>query len=185
MEFPIIDLLDSEQSERWLLEHFHPDRLKCPRCGAGVDQSLPFRVTKKSGLQVYRCRDCQAIYNLYTGTVFVHRHLRPQQAVLLIRGVLKGEPSRVLAAELDLDYITVLQLRRALLENAQHLQSETPLTDFEAESDEMFQNAGEKVMNTSIRLILHAVAPINDVDAAPTRMIVHPCWVSSDGRADS
>ncbi len=144
MEFPITDLLGIEQSERWLLEHFHPDGLKCPRCGAGVEHSLPFRVTKKSGLQVYRCRDCQAIYNLYTGTVFAYRHLRPQQAVLLVRGVLKGEPSKVLAAELGLDYITVLQLRRVLQKNAQLLQSEDPLSDLEAESDELFQNAGEK-----------------------------------------
>jgi transposase-like protein len=144
MEFPITDLLDKEESERWLLEHFHPEGLKCPKCGAGVERSLPFRVTKKSDLQVHRCRDCQAIYNLYTGTVFTHRHLRPQQAVLLVRGVLKGEPSKVMAAELGLDYITVLQLRRRLQENAQLLQSEEPLPDLEAESDEMFQNAGEK-----------------------------------------
>jgi transposase-like protein len=144
MEFPITHILDREQSERWLLEHFHPEGLKCPKCGAGVERSLPFRVTKKSVLQVYRCRDCQALYNLYSGTVFAHRRLRPQQVVLLVRGVLKGEPSKVLAAELDLDYISVLQLRRALQENAQHLQSETPLPDLEAESDELFQNAGKK-----------------------------------------
>lgn len=144
MEFPITDLLSKEQSERWLLEHFHPEGLKCPRCGAGVERSLPFRVTRKSGLQVQRCRDCQAIYNLYSGTVFEHRHLRPEQAVLLVRGVLKGESSKVLSAELKLNYITVLHLRCALQENAQRLQSEMPLPDFEAESDEMFQNAGEK-----------------------------------------
>ena len=111
MEFPITDLLSSEQSERWLLEHFHPEGLKCPRCGAGEERSLPFRVTRNGGLQMHRCRDCQAIYNLYSGTVFERRHLRPQQAVLLARGVLKGETSKVLAAELKLDYITVLQLR--------------------------------------------------------------------------
>jgi len=144
MEFPITDLLSTEQSESWLLGHFHPEGLKCPKCGADVVNSLPFRVTKKSGLQVYRCRYCQGIYNLYSGTVFEHRHLRPQQAVLLIRGVLKGEASKVMAAELDLNYITVLQVRRKLQENAQLLQSEKPLPDFEAESDEMFQNAGEK-----------------------------------------
>lgn len=144
MEFPITDLLSKEQSENWLLEYFHPEGLKCPKCGASVEQSLPFRVTKRSELPVHRCRNCQSIYNLYSGTVFEHRHLRPQQAVLLVRGVLKGEPSKVMAAELDLNYITVLQLRRKLHENAQLLQSKKPLPDFEAESDEMFQNAGEK-----------------------------------------
>jgi transposase-like protein len=144
MEFPITDLLDDEQSERWLMEHLHPQGMKCPKCGAGLENSLKFRRTAKSRLQVYRCRDCQAIYNLYTGTIFQRRRLRPQQAVLLIRGVLKGETAKVLAAELDLDYISVLQLRRAIQENAQRLQSEDPLPDSEAESDELFQNAGEK-----------------------------------------
>jgi transposase-like protein len=73
MEFPITDLLGDEQSERWLVEHFHPEELKCPKCAAGVEHSLKFRVTHTSNLQVYRCRNCQAVYNLYTGTLFERR----------------------------------------------------------------------------------------------------------------
>ena len=144
MEFPITNLLSSEQSEEWILKHFHPEGLKCPGCQSPVERANVFRITRKSELKVYRCKECQSIYNLYTGTVFQQRHLRPQQAVLLIRGVLKGEPSDVLARELELNYVTVLQLRRKLQDNAQLLQSIDPLPDFEAESDEMFQNAGEK-----------------------------------------
>lgn len=144
MEFPIITLLDQKQSEDWLLEHFHPEGLKCPHCGASVEDASPFRETKRSQLTVYRCRSCRHVYNLYSGTVFQQRHLTPAQAVLLIRGILKGEPSNVLAAELDLHYLTVLQLRHALQTNAQTLQPDNPLPDLETESDEMFQNAGEK-----------------------------------------
>ncbi len=144
MEFPITDLLDNEQSERWLIKHLHPEGLKCPKCGASQENSLEFRKTRNSQLQVYRCRDCHTAYNLYTGTIFKRRRLSPQQAVLLIRGVLKGETSKMLAAELGLDYICVLQLRRAIQKNAKQFQSEDPLPDSEAESDEMFQNAGEK-----------------------------------------
>jgi hypothetical protein len=66
------------------------------------------------------------------------------QMVILMRGVLKGEPSKTLAAELDLNYRTVLTLRHQLQANAERLQPETPLTDDETETDEMFQNAGEK-----------------------------------------
>ena len=144
MEFPITDLLSAAESEAWLLQHFHPDGLKCPFCAASVKHAGVFRKTRKSQLTVYRCKECHSVYNLYTGTVFAQRHLRPQQAVLLIRGVLKGEPANVLAAELGLNYVTVLELRRKLQANAQELQSEAPLPDFEAESDELFQNAGEK-----------------------------------------
>jgi len=144
MEFPITNLLSPEQSEQWLLEHFHPEGLKCLWCKSCIAQANVFRVTRKSELKVYRCKDCKSIYNLYTGTVFEQRQLRPQQAVLLIRGVLKGEPSDVLARELELNYVTVLQLRRKLQENAKLLQSEEPLPDVEAERDKMFQDQGEK-----------------------------------------
>jgi transposase-like protein len=144
MEFPITGLLDTEQSEQWILEHFHPQGLKCPWCQSSVEEANLFRVTRKSKLKVYRCRECKHIYNLYTGTVFQQHHLTPQQAVLLIRGVLKGETSTELAAELELEYNTVLTLRRELQENAERLQADTPIPDLEAESDELFQNAGEK-----------------------------------------
>jgi transposase-like protein len=144
MEFPIIDLLSTEACEGWLVAHFHPEGLKCPRCEAAVKQAHRFRRTKRSQLTVYRCNRCSKTYNLYSGTVFQQRHLTPQQVVLLVRGVLKGEPSTVLAAELGLNYITVLQLRRDLQDQAQQMQPDTPLPDEQTETDEMFQNAGEK-----------------------------------------
>jgi transposase-like protein len=144
MEFPIQDLLSKEESEQWILEHFHPEGLKCPRCDAPVAEAYEFRTTKESRLMTYRCRHCLRTYNLYTGTVFERRRVPPQKVVLLLRGFLKGEPSKTLAAELELHYTSVLELRRAIQENAQILQPETPLKDKRTETDEMFQNAGEK-----------------------------------------
>jgi transposase-like protein len=144
MEFPITDLLDHENSTQWLIEHFHPNGFGCPHCGAGVTEAREFRTTKRSQLTVYRCHRCDGIYNLYTGTVFQQHHLTPMQAVLLVRGVLKGESSKTLAAELRLNYQTVLGLRHDLQANAEQLQPETALPDQRTETDEMFQNAGEK-----------------------------------------
>jgi hypothetical protein len=94
-------------------------------------------------LTVYRCRHCDTVYNLYTGTIFQQRHLTPRQVVLLLRGFRKGEPSTVLAAELELDYRTVLELRHEVQKRAEWAQPETPLPDAETETDEMFRN-GEK-----------------------------------------
>lgn len=144
MEFPITGLLSAEESEQWILGHFHPQGLKCPWCQSPVERANLFRVTRKSKLKVYRCRDCKHIYNLYTNTVLQQHHLTPQQVVLLLRGILKGETTKELAAELELNYLTVLNLRRELQQNAERLQPETPVPDLEAESDELFQNAGEK-----------------------------------------
>lgn len=144
MEFPIVDLLDVEESLRWIEQHFHPEGLHCPRCQAPVAEARVFRRTKRSGLTVYRCKRCGRTYNMYTGTVFEQHHLSPPQVVLLLRGIAKGESSRTLAAELAIGYQTVLTLRHEIQAQAERLQPETPLPDQEVEADEMFQNAGEK-----------------------------------------
>ena len=63
---------------------------------------------------------------------------------MLVRGFVKGEPSTTLAAELELHYNTVLELRHDLQDNARWYQPNTALSDSHSETDEMFQNAGEK-----------------------------------------
>ena len=144
MDFPVADLLADELSEQWLLKHFHPKGLKCPHCDARRPQARPFRRTRRSQVTVYRCRECQGLYNVYSGTIFQARHLRPSQVVLLLRGVCKGEPTATLARELGLPRSTVHGLRQQLQQNAQAMQPGTPLPDDVTETDEMFQNAGEK-----------------------------------------
>lgn len=144
MEFPITELLSQEQSEQWILDYFHPEGLKCPRCQASATDAYVHRQTRKSQLTVYRCKHCQQIYNLYSGTVFQQRHLTPQQVILLLRGVLKGEATTTLAAELGVSYQTVLDIRHDLQASARQMQPDTPLPDNVTESDELFQNAGEK-----------------------------------------
>jgi transposase-like protein len=144
MEFPITELLDQESSLEWLSYHFHPQGLRCPDCGRGVCEARAFRETACSQLTTYRCCGCERVYNLYTGTVFQGRHLTPQQIVLFLRGVSKGEPSTILAKELALSYPTVLTIRHQLQANGEREQPDTPLLDRHTETDEMFQNAGEK-----------------------------------------
>ena len=144
MDFPIVDLLDDELSHQWLLKHFHPDGLKCPHCGADLNQAREFRQTKTSHLTVYRCIRCQGIYNLYSRTVLEGRYFRPVQAVLLLRGVSKGNPSAEIAREIGVSRQTVLEVRHEIQANAHHHQPQTPLSDKRTETDEMFQNAGEK-----------------------------------------
>jgi hypothetical protein len=144
MDFPISNLMSEKASEEWILEHFHPDGLKCPHCGAVWAEAFEFRTTRKSQLTVYRCKRCQGIYNLYSGTIFEARHLPPQEVVLLVRGVLKGESAATLARELGHSKATITPLRHLIQANAAQLQSEARLPDQVVEADELFQNAGEK-----------------------------------------
>jgi len=148
MEFPITELLDNNACEEWLISHFHPQGFRCPNCGAEREQAHPFRQTRRSELQTYRCNECGQTYNLYSRTIFEQRHLTPRQVVLLVRGIVKGEPSTTLAAELEISYNTVLDLRHDLQDNARRQQPNTQLGDSHSETDEMFQNAGEKRNST-------------------------------------
>ena len=150
MDFPIVDLLDDELAYTWLVKHFHPSGLKCPHCSTDLNEGRFFRKTQKSQLNVYRCNHCQGIYNLYSRTVFEGRCLRPAQAVLLLRGVCKGQPSAAIAREIYLTRQTVLSIRRVIQDNAERIQPTTPLPDNQTETDEMFLPAGEKKRSSPI-----------------------------------
>ena len=95
MDFPMIDLLDDAQSIAWLEQPFHPTGQQCPHCQAPRADARFFRINRGSGLPVWRCHHCQGIYNLYSGTVFAGSQLAPVHVVLLVRGVLQGQPSAV------------------------------------------------------------------------------------------
>ena len=148
MIFPITKLLDDQSSEIWLLRHLHPKGLRCPTCQASLKQARKFRTAQRTHLTDYRCNDCGSVYNLYTGTVFAHKQLRPQQVVMLLRGICKGEPSTTLAEENDVSWRTVHELRRVLQHNCYQMLPQTPLPDHDTETDELFQNAGEKRRKT-------------------------------------
>ena len=144
MDFPIKELMDRKACLGWIEDYFHPEGQKCPHCQASFEQARWFRKTKCSDLDVYRCQDCQGVYNLYSGTVFEGRYFTPEQTVLFLRGVCQGQSSAQLARELKISRTTAIEVRHHLQANAEQSQPDSPLDDLEVETDEMFQNAGEK-----------------------------------------
>jgi transposase-like protein len=145
IEFPIVELRSSQSSYEWLVAYFHPSGISCPHCGATLNNARQFRVTKRSQVPDYRCRGCDKTYNVYSRTVFEGRRLTPEQAVLLVRGVVKGEQAQILANEVGVCRQTVQAIRHQMQANAQHIQPDNPLEgDEQTETDEMYQNAGEK-----------------------------------------
>jgi transposase-like protein len=144
MDFPLLEVVADEKGEAWAERYFHKGHLECPKCGMDRRTAWIEGQTKRSQVVKYRCRGCRKVYTVYHGTVFAHKQIRPGQAILLLRGICKGETTASLARELELHYDTVLGLRRVLQENAQAMQSQKSLKDRVTETDEMFQNAGEK-----------------------------------------
>ena len=90
-----------------------------------------------------------------------------------MRGICKGESSKILAAELELDDKTVLKLRLDIQANTEAERPEDPLPDEHSETDEMFQNAKKKVNFTRILLIRLALEPTSNVVMTPITMIDH------------
>src|SRR5574341_1264345 len=144
MDFPISELMDRGMCLDWIERYFHPEGMKCPHCGADMRQARWFRRTKRSDLPVYRCQVCRGIFNVYSGTVFEGRHFTPEKTVLFIQGVLQGKATAQLARELSISRTTATEVRRPLQASIQQAQPATSLSDLEVETDEMFQNAGEK-----------------------------------------
>ena len=128
MDFPILDLIDNESASDWLLNHFHPNGLKCPHCEANVAEARCFRQTATSQLPVYRCLVCDGIYNLYSSTVFQQKQLTPAQVVMLLRGIYQGDSRAQLARELGLSRPTVHSIRRVIQANAQAIQPTAPVS---------------------------------------------------------
>lgn len=89
----------------------------------------------------------------------------------------------MIAREIGLARQTVHTLCQVIQANAARLQPQEPLPDRQTETDEMFQNAGEKGNPIAILMTHHANEPTNGVDTAPMTMTDHPLSVQLAVRA--
>jgi transposase-like protein len=142
MIFPIKDLLSEQECYQFLLRVLHPNGLSCP-CGRTIEDSQRPHTSDRAPIVEYKCRSCGKVFNVFTGTMWSKSYYDCRTITLLIRGFTQGVPSLHLAKELGLDYEAVLNRRHRWQEQALK-KVVTPLPDQETESDEMFQNAGEK-----------------------------------------
>jgi transposase-like protein len=139
-DFPISDLMDQRACLGWLEHHLHPDGLHCPRCGS--DRRRDFRPVQ--AFPSYRCRECQRPYTVVTGTAFEKTRQQPATVVLLLRGVTQGVSTAQLSRELELSYKQTLTLRQRLQDHANETAPMDLMEGTHFESDEVYQNAGEK-----------------------------------------
>jgi transposase-like protein len=100
-----------QRSYNLLLAYFHPRGLHCPHCGAAWAEARRFRVTRTSQIPDYRCKACDRTYNIYSGTVFEGRRLKPEQVMLLVHGFKKGKQTALLAKEARVCRQTVEAIR--------------------------------------------------------------------------
>src|SRR5262245_60033245 len=116
--FPLDGLLDEQACYDWLLETLHPNGLVCPN-GHGLPETQKAHDRHRVPVLDYRCRECGAVYNLFTSTVLKGIRWPCSTVVLMLRGFAHGTPTNHLAQELGIDRIQLLEWRhrvQALLE---------------------------------------------------------------------
>jgi len=143
MRFPLSGLLDEQACYRYLLDILHPGGLCCPR-GHRLPAGQAPHGRARAPVVDYRCRECGAVFNLFTGTVWAGTHYACSVVVMILRGFAQGVPTLQLADETGCDYGTLLNYRHEMQAAALLRRDATPLADAETEADEAFQNAGEK-----------------------------------------
>lgn len=143
IQFPITNLLSQQECYDFLMEILHPNGLKCP-CGHPLPPNQAPHDRSRDPIFDYRCQKCGKVFNIFTGTVWSGTHYNSRLVVLVMRGFTQGIPTLHLAQELNLDRGTLLERRRRIQRWALEHKCTNPLPDDETESDEMFQNAGEK-----------------------------------------
>lgn len=143
LEFPLDELLDEAACYEYLKEVLHPDGLHCP-LGHKLPAEQAPHCQERAPLVSYRCRECGAVYHLFTGTILSGTHYKCSTIVQLLRGITQGTSTSHLARELGHDRGNLLAWRHRFQELALAQRPPAPLPDGEVEADESLLNAGEK-----------------------------------------
>lgn len=133
--------MDEDSCYTHLVSYFHGGILRC--CGCQSTRYHAHQSRRKPIVQ-YKCEDCNTFFNLFSGTAFQGTHWNCSKVVLVLRGFLKGESTLSMSEEMGLGYRNLLYLRHELMANAFAHRPTELLPDLATESDEMYQNAGEK-----------------------------------------
>ena len=113
LQFPLGDLLDEQACYDFLLHVLHPEGLCCPH-GHRLPAEQAAHDRHRAPILDYRCRTCGAVFNLFTGTIWVKSHYRCATIVQILRGIAQGVPTKHLAAELHIDRGHLLERRHQI-----------------------------------------------------------------------
>lgn len=181
MEYAIDDLLDEAKCYSHLIDHFHNGELCCSSCKGSNYRA--HRERRKPIVQ-FQCRDCSTYFNVFTGTVFQGTHWKCSTVVMILRGFIKGDSTLSMSKEMGLGYRNLLYLRHELMGNAFDNRELEVLSDKATESDEMYQNSGEKGLPHPDPEDPPRRRANKKRGSAPTRTTAHPFTGQSVGKVD-
>lgn len=143
LPFPIEDLMNEQKCYEFLKEILHPDGLSCPEGHPLPSQQAPHD-RSRTPMVNYRCRECGRVFNIFTNTVLSTISFSSCEIILLLRGIVQGDPTTQIAQELERDYGNLLKWRHRIQEQGLSNRLATELADETVEVDEVYQNSGHK-----------------------------------------
>ena len=147
IEFSTADLMDEQKCYDFLVSVLHPTGLNCPRCHTPVTQAGIHRHDRAPVLY-YHC-GCGRIYNAFASTLWQGTHYSCSTILRILQGISQGVTTMHLARELGLDRKCLLERRHQIQALAARASPRTMYSDFVVETDELYQNAGEKRRSAS------------------------------------
>jgi transposase-like protein len=102
LKIPRRVLKEEKSCYGFLLDALHPDGLRCPNGHLLPTGQAPHDCHRAPILD-YRCRECGAVYNLFTGTDWSKTRYSCKTIVLILRGISEGMPTQVLANQFKVD----------------------------------------------------------------------------------
>ena len=142
IEFSTVALMDEWKCYEFLVQVLHPNGLGCPQCHAPVAQAGVHRHDRAPVLY-YHC-GCGRIYNAFTETLWQGTHHPCSTIIRILQGVSQGATTQHLARELGLDRKHLLERRHQIQALTARVCPRTVYSDSVVETDELYQNAGEK-----------------------------------------
>lgn len=124
------DCLEYLRDQRW------PEEVSCPACES--TETIKKGTTEK-GVQRYRCKDCDRIFNDLTGTVFQGQQLSIAEMFYIVASM-EQKPTTQISEELDRTYKTVLEFVHKVQDA---IEVDLTLSGV-CEADEIYVVAGEK-----------------------------------------
>jgi transposase-like protein len=113
LRFPLDGLLDEQACYDFLLHNLHPHGLHCPRGHPLPADQAPHR-RRRPLIPDYRCRQCGAVFNLFTATIWWKTCYRCATIVQILRGIAQGIPTQHLADELGINRTHLLERRHEI-----------------------------------------------------------------------
>lgn len=98
IRFPVTELLSEQGCYHLLLNILHPQGVCCP-CGHPLPAMQCPHMRDRAPVLDYRCRECGAVFNLVTGTVWTGTHDPCAKVILILRGLAQGISTLPLADE--------------------------------------------------------------------------------------